>query len=49
MTLAAYFVPADEYKARWNDAPTDHELVEDHSHCPDFWPECKARDGQRRE
>ncbi len=25
-------------------APTDHELVTDHSRCQDFWPECKNGD-----
>lgn len=39
----AYFIPPAEYKARWDaaDAPTDHQLVQDHSQCQGFWPECK--------
>jgi hypothetical protein len=38
-----YFMPPGEYMARWDaaDAPTDHELVTDHSRCQGFWPECK--------
>lgn len=41
--MSEYFVPAVSYLRRWDDAmsPTDHELVEDHSRCQDFWPECK--------
>jgi hypothetical protein len=39
------YIPPAEYKARWDDAmaPTDHELVTDHSRCAGSWPECKEQ------
>ena len=41
MTLPC--IPPAEYMRRWDEAmaPTDHELVTDHSQCQRFWPECK--------
>lgn len=37
------YVKAIDYLQRLADcgAPTDHELVTDHSRCPEFWAECK--------